>query len=165
MLISRIVGNMVQTYCILHCGELGAYILHPALWGTWCKIMHPALWGTWCKHIASRIVGNLVQSYCIPHSGELNIAGNARPHATKHPFYYALHCGEPVLVFLVQFWCKKPGPRNNAPACMGAYTRAATWEMHGCSVRVNFLNYSHCNAVAGYQTACMNVHCYSSAQA
>jgi hypothetical protein len=32
----------------------------------------------------------------------LNIAGNARPHATKHPFYYAPYCGEPVLVFLVQ---------------------------------------------------------------
>jgi hypothetical protein len=28
MLISRIVGNLVHTYCIPHCGELGANILH-----------------------------------------------------------------------------------------------------------------------------------------
>jgi hypothetical protein len=45
--------------------------------------------------------------------------------------------------------------------CM--HTRAATWKLPGCSGR--FSNCSHCNAVAGYQTACTNAQCYPAAVA
>jgi hypothetical protein len=38
-----------------------------------------------------------------------------------------------------------------------------TWELPGCSGR--FSNCSHCNAVAGYQTACTNAHCCPAAVA